>query len=203
MKIRTIFTLLFAAHSNYTSWLQFADDAALIANSCESAQSLINIAVGWREWANMKLRIECVSFGLRKRNGIYEQFMPSLFINETAIPAVKIGESFKYLGKIFDFAMDSKIVKSTLLEKLSTLLSSISKLNISASTKLKILKVYIPSQLTFDLRINDLSATWIDQSLDALINKSIRLWLNLPISSCVAEIRALPKTMGGLGITSH
>ena len=51
----------------------------------------------------MQLRIDkCQAFGMRKLNGLYSQFLPNLTIDDDNVPAVKMNESFKYLGKIFD-----------------------------------------------------------------------------------------------------
>ena len=45
-----------------SSWLQFADDTAIIANDVKSAQTLINLNVAWCKWTGMHLRIDkCVS----------------------------------------------------------------------------------------------------------------------------------------------
>ena len=48
----------------------------------------------------------------------------------------------------------------------------------------------------------DISYTWITQVLDAKICNSVREWLELPISACVAETLSLPKAQGGMGIPS-
>ena len=36
------------------------------------------------------------------------QYLPRLLIDNKLIPATKIGESFRYLGKYFDFNMSDK-----------------------------------------------------------------------------------------------
>ena len=85
------------------SWLQFADDTALIAHNVKSAQILIDINSAWCKWTGMQLRIDkCQAFGMRKLSGLYSQFLPNLTIDDDNVPAVKMNESFKYLGKIFD-----------------------------------------------------------------------------------------------------
>jgi hypothetical protein len=151
----------------------------------------------------MHLRVDkCVSFGMKKQGGNYDQFKQSLFIDNVLIPPVESDGSFKYLGKIFDFSMNNNITKLNLVTKLSSLLNTLSRQRCSVYTKLKILKLYIPSQFSFDLRINDLSSTWIEQNLDSLICNSVREWLNMPVSSCVAEVLHLPLKQGGLGISS-
>ena len=58
------------------------------------------------------------------------------------------------------------------------------------------------SRLTFDLRIYDISYTWIKQTLDSKISNAVRDWMEFPISTCVSEILSLPANQGGHGIPS-
>ena len=66
-------------------------------------------------------------------------------------------------------------------------------LNLKPQLKPKILKLYISNQLSFDLRINDFSFTWITNNLDALIHRHVARWLDSPISTCVAQFLELPR----------
>ena len=185
------------------AWMQFADDAAIIAKDCEGTQTLINVAAAWCKWADMSLRIDkCSTFGMHKCNGNYIQFKPSFFINGQPIPTVDIGSSFKYLGKLFDFDMKCEEIKIILSRRLTDMLSTVSKLSISTQMKLKILRQYFPTQFQFDLKSYDISLTWIEQVLDSTIVNCVRDWLSLPVSSCVAEILELPKCSGGLNIST-
>jgi len=152
----------------------------------------------------MQLRIDkCSTFGMRKQDGKYVQYRPNLSINNESIPPVEIGSSFTYLGKVFDFEMNNQAAKVQLTEKLTRLLKTTSALNINPQQKLKILKVFIPSQLSFELRIYDFAYTWIEQTLDTLICNTVRDWMTFPISTCVQEILALPKNRGGFDIPSQ
>lgn len=98
--------------------------------------------------------------------------------------------------------MNNNVVKMNLVTKLTTLLNTVSKLSISSFIKLKILKLYMVSQFVFDLKVCDLPATWIEQNLDSLVINSVRNWMSLPVSSCVAEFAYIPKRLGGLGLVS-
>ena len=61
-----------------TTWLQFADDAALISNCTKDAQQLLNIFTAWCTWAGMQIRLDkSSSFGMQKQNTKYEQFEPT------------------------------------------------------------------------------------------------------------------------------
>ena len=87
--------------TNTRSWLQFADDAVVISNSIKDSQALLNIFSAWCNWAHMIIRLDkCCSFSMLKSKGDYHQVEPALFINNGLIPPVRLGETFKYLGKL-------------------------------------------------------------------------------------------------------
>ena len=153
-----------------SSCLQFADDTVLISRDVKSAQMLIDLYISWCRWVDMEARIDkCLSFGMRKLNGIYSQFTPNLTIKDAAIPSVKINDGFTYLGKYFDFLMDNESTKTKLIQRLTDFLRTTSTLKVEAQLKLEILRLYISSQFSFDLRICNISYTWLEQNLDSLI----------------------------------
>ena len=76
------------------------------------------------------------------------------------------------------------------------------KLKVRPQTKLKILNLYIHSQLDFYLKAYDLPSTWIENALDALSVQYVRDWLETPISSCVSKMQMLPVNRTGLVIPS-
>jgi len=46
------------------NWLQYADDALIIANSQKAAQGLLNAFESWYSWAQMDIRLDkCLTFG--------------------------------------------------------------------------------------------------------------------------------------------
>src|SRR6266516_6151152 len=87
------------------SWLQYADDALIIANSLSAAQGLVRLFKAWCEWAKMDIRLDkCLSFGAVMKEGRFLQILPNINLRDKRmIPAVPLGGHFKYLGKIFDF----------------------------------------------------------------------------------------------------
>lgn len=187
--------------TNTRSWLQFADDAAIISNCCKDAQALLNVFSSWCTWANMVIRLDkCCSFGMRKNDGEYCQFEPALFIGNGIIPPIQLGSAFKYLGKLYDFDLKNDLAKLNIAQKLENFLSITSKLKIKAQMKIKILKLYVYSQMRFELRLYNFGATWIDNNLDSKVVKCVRSWLEMPISSCVKEMMTVPTNKGGLGI---
>ena len=53
---------------------------------------------------------------IKKSQTTSAQYLPKLFINETKIPTVENGKSFKYLGRIFNFSINNIDHKLKVLE---------------------------------------------------------------------------------------
>ena len=74
----------------------------------------------------MIIRVDkCKTFGIKKVITKSTQYLPKLFINNSTIPTVEIGESFKYLGCYFDFNMTDKDHISELISLIDELMSDI------------------------------------------------------------------------------
>ena len=154
------------------SWLQYADDAVIISNSVKDTQALLDIFVTWCKWAGMHIRRDkCCTFGMQKTNNKFQQILPNIFINKEVIPPVPLGDSFVYLGKQFNFEMKNSAAKIEICDKLQQLLNVASNLKVSARIKLRILKCYIYSQLSFDLRLYEFGVTWVEQNLVQMCTK--------------------------------
>ena len=67
---------------------------------------------------------------------------------------------------------------------------------------MRIFSQYIQAQILFELKIYDLTPTWVEQTLDSICSKFIRDWLELSISACLNEVLILPKNQGGFGMNS-
>ena len=95
---------------------QFADDAAVVTSCVKENQLLLDCFTKWCQWANFVVRVDkCVNFGIKKYSTKSLQFQPKLFINKQTVPSVKNGESFKYLGRFFDFEMSNENHNTKLL----------------------------------------------------------------------------------------
>ncbi len=74
----------------------------------------------------MVIRVEkCSTFGIKKALTKSVQYLPKLLIKNDLIPTVKIGESFEYLGRFFDFDMSNQEHKSKLISLIDELMSDI------------------------------------------------------------------------------
>ena len=76
------------------------------------------------------------------------QFRPKLFINKQTVPSVKNGESFKYLGRLFDFEMSNENHKTKLLSLFSSLLKEIDDLPLHSKNKLLLYHRYVLSKVS-------------------------------------------------------
>ena len=74
----------------------------------------------------MIIRVDkCSTFGIRKTLTKSVQYLPKLLINNKLIPTTEIGQSFRYLGKYFDFDMSEKEHKEELASLLEDIMSDI------------------------------------------------------------------------------
>ena len=185
------------------SWMQFADDAAIVSSNVSNSQQLLDIFKAWCTWAGMTIRLDkCCSFGMMKIDGQYQQFEPSIFLDHGKIPSIPISSSFTYLGKLLNFGMKNKEAKEAMMNKLTLLLKITSALPVRAQLKLNILNKYIHANLTDDLKKYSLGVTWIRQNLDSECYSHVRIWLGLPPSACLKEVMSLSKKKCGFGISS-
>ena len=74
----------------------------------------------------MIIRVDkCSTFGIRKLCTKSVQYLPKLLINGVLIPCVEMGESFRYLGRFFDFNVSNNKHMSELSCLVQDLMSSI------------------------------------------------------------------------------
>jgi len=184
------------------SWLQYADDALIMANSLPAAQCLVKLFEAWCNWAKMDIRLDkCLSFGAVLVDRKFQQVEPKIGLQgKGLIPPVPLGGHFKYLGKIFDFKSLNSEPKKEFESKLVKILAKISSLKVRSQTKLKIFSRYVPSQFNFELKIYNFTDAFLSGVIDRLCTMKIREWLEFPQSSCVTEWASTPINSCGLGI---
>ena len=130
---------------NPIHWFQFAHDAAVITGQDFENQHLLDRFSIWCQWANMIIRVDKYkTFGIKKVITKSTQYLPKLFINNS-IPTVEIGESFKYLGRFFDFNMTDKDHKSELISLIDELMSDIDLKPLHPKNKLLLYNRYVLS----------------------------------------------------------
>ena len=185
---------------NPIHWFQFADDAAVITGQeCEN-QHLLNRFTIWCQWSNMIIRVDkCNAFAIKKALTKSIQYLPKLLINNCPVPTVKIGESFKYLGRFFDFNMSDQEHKLELISLVNELMSDINLAPLHPKNKLLLYSRYVLSKISWHFTVASLSKTWIIENVDPVINKYIRQWLEIPISGTLSNL-FLTRNKFGLNI---
>ena len=123
---------------------------------------------------------ECITFGVRKYSTRSIQFQPKLLIDKQIGPPIKNGESFKYLGRFFDFDMSNEMHKSQLLSLLSTFMKGIDDLPLHPKNILLVYHRYVLFKVSWHFTVADLPKTWVSDNRDNLVSKHIRRWLDLP-----------------------
>ena len=174
---------------NPIHWFQFADDAAVITGQDYENQHLLNRFTIWCQWSNMIIRVDkCSTFGIKKVLTKSVQYLPKLLINNGLIPTIQMGESFKYLGRFFDFDMSDQEHKSELMSLIDELMSDIDHKPLHPKNKLILYNRYVLSKISWHLTVASLSKTWVTETIDSVINQYIRKWLEIPISGTLSNI---------------
>ena len=181
-------------------WFQFADDAAVISGHEQDNQILLNRFYIWCKWAGMHIRVDkCATFGIKKQSTRSIQFQPKVILDCDLIPAVKTGDSFRYLGRYFDFNMSNATHKSELREILISVLTEVDRLPLHPKNKIALYNRYLPSKLSWHFTVASIPKTWVCEHLDNVVAQYIRKWLDLPISATLSYI-ILPQNKFGLNI---
>ena len=185
---------------NPIHWFQFADDAAVISSQEKENQILLNRFSVWCQWANMIIRVDkCSTFGIKKHSSKSIQYQPKLFINHLLVPRIEIGESFRYLGRYFNFNMSDEKHQSEIFDLFNNIISKIDDLHLHPRNKILLYSRYLLSKISWDFTITDISQTWICETLDGIATKYIRKWLELPISATLSNVY-LPHNKFGLNV---
>ena len=145
-------------------WFQFADDSAVTTTNEEDNQLLLNLFTKWCTWANLKLRVDkCHTFGIRKMATMVCQCKPFLLVNNQRIPPVELDESFKYLGKEFNYKMSTQHTEKDLTDELSKYLTKLDSVPLHPRQKITVINRYVTSKIRWPLTIYSFSETWINK----------------------------------------
>ena len=96
----------------------------------------------------MVIRVEkCSTFGIKKALTKSDvQYLLKLLIKNDLIPTVKIGESFEYSGRFFDFDMSNQEHKSKLISLIDELMSAIDLKPLHPKNKVLLYSRYVLSK---------------------------------------------------------
>ena len=131
----------------------------------------------------MILRVNtCHSFGIKKSGTSWKQFQPKVFVNDELIPPFKQDGYIAYLGRHFDYKITNKQHKNDLLPDTKNIMKKINDLPFYPKNIMPIYQCYVLSKLSWNLTIANIDITWVMQSLDSIVNKYVRSWLEIPIA---------------------
>jgi hypothetical protein len=117
---------------------------------------------------------KCSTFGIKKSVTKSIQYLPRLLIGNKLIPATKIGESFRYLGKYFDFNMSSKDKKQEIITLLEDIMSEIDLKPLHQKNKMLLYSRYLLSKFSWHFTVATLSKTWVSENMDSVVNQCER-----------------------------
>ena len=148
----------------------------------------------------MIIRVDkCSTFGIKKQLTKSIQYLPKLFVNNCLVPRVEIGESFRYLGRYFNFNMSDNDHKSEILDTLTHFLNKIDQLPLHPKNKIRLYSQYLLSKISWHFTISDIGKTWVNETPDPIVSKYIRKWLELPILATLSNIHGRTGRGGGGG----
>ena len=85
----------------------------------------------------------------------------------------KLGESFRYLGRFFDFNMSNNQHMSELSSLVQDLMNDIDIKPLHPKHKLLLYSRYVLSKLSWHFTIANISKTWITEHLDSVVNEFV------------------------------
>ena len=123
----------------------------------------------------MKIRFEkCVTFKIKKSATSSFQFLLKLTLNNSLVPTVESNKSFTYLGRYFNFNMDSNDHMPTPLSTIKDLMIKTDSLPCHLKYRLLLHHRLVLSKLSWHLTIADISNTWVIDNLDNIVTNYVR-----------------------------
>ena len=148
----------------------------------------------------MVIRVDkCSTFGIKKSQTSSTQYFLKFLINQTKVPTVENGKSFKNLGRIFNFSMNNMDHKSEVLELVTNLMRKIDEIPRHPRNKLQLYHRFVLSKIAWHFTIADIGKTWVTENIDNLVSQYIRQWLELPISATLSSL-ILSKSKYGMSL---
>ena len=84
----------------------------------------------------MIIRVDkCSMFGIKKHSSKSIQYQPKLFVNHLLVSRIEIGESFRYLGRYFNFNMSDEKHQLEICDLFNNIISKIDELHLHPEIK--------------------------------------------------------------------
>ena len=110
---------------------------------------------------------------------------------------------FTYLGKKFNYKMDTSEIEQELMEEMAEYLERIDRPPLHPKNKILIVTRYVYSKLRWRLSIYNMSQTWVEQHLDNKVTEYVKKWLHFHQGANVTHLKLATKKIGlGLQLVS-
>jgi hypothetical protein len=179
------------------SSLAYADDIASLAmTKAEMQKVIISKLLSFCNWANIEPRADKCAAGMlkRSRRGHRRKLTKArVKFNGDAVPDLKIGEHYAYLGTEFCLS-EEKEVKGIMTRHVQKLHAA----NIAGWMKKKLFDGWVMPKLTFRLATPKVSKAWMEKK-DSYVRQTIKKWNGLPPCTSTGYIYAA-RADGGLQV---
>ena len=150
---------------------------AIIADSRDKTETLLNVAVRFYREAELQLNVgKCTALRLCKGRGVLKQVYE---VNSACIKTLGRGELFRYLGA--DVPVDGLDRPAGIVEQLAGVLNPITNSKLSPDAKVTVLQTHGLPRLTYRLvhgEMSPLGPFFVDE--DRLIREAVKRWCNAP-----------------------
>jgi len=182
------------------SHLAFADDVVLISATQAGLQRQIDRFSDHLKKSGLLMNADkCATLSIQaqpaKKSWVCNQ-TSSLRLEGTLISALKVGETYKYLGLHYSAMGVTPQTESNLKEQLRQL----SRAPLKPQQRLWILRIKVLPTLYHQLVLGDPTRGYL-KKLDNIVRKSVRTWTRLPTDLPISAFYADPRD-GGLGLAS-
>ena len=163
----------------------FADDIGLVTRKPVYAQLLLDGTDRFLAWSiTMAAKpAKCKAIGIKRVGDAMVVFDPMLIISGKPISMIKLEDGFKILGKFFYQDLSLERQQDKLLSKLSEKLTLVDSSHLAANQKVHSLRFTLNQWIGWELAIYELPISWVERTLDPLVNRFVKKWLALPHGS--------------------
>ncbi|XP_050795751.1 uncharacterized protein T26G10.4-like [Gopherus flavomarginatus] len=186
----------FDLHSKKISILAYMDDLALVANSSESLQQMLDIPSQAAEWMGLRFSPKkCAS--LHVEGGTRALVRPSQFlIQGESMTSFKEREIYQHLG-----TPTGVRVRQTPEDTIAEILRDAAQIDSSLLTpwqKINALNTFLIPRISFVLRGSAMAKVPLNKA-DSTIRQLVKKWLHLPQRACT-DISYIPHRQSGANV---
>ncbi|MDD9340746.1 MAG: reverse transcriptase family protein, partial [Providencia heimbachae] len=175
--------------------LAYADDIAIIADSADDLQKLLNIVASVAEWLGIQFNpSKCATLHVDGRSHTSKN--TTFELNDQPLTALKNDEFYEHLGVPtgFNICSSPDDVVTKMLNQIKTIDSSL----LAPWQKFDALKTFIVPQIEFQLKTSSVTKSSLTK-YDKIVKRHAKKWANLP-QRASPEILYIENQHGGFGL---